>query len=90
MLDKGAFKEGIKRLLRVFPNWNVKCDDPETMKTWYEFFEKMSNDEFYDMVLTYIKKEKFHPTIAGLIAHKPSRRVGVPPSKSILGERDDW
>jgi len=71
MLDKKTFKDGINKLLAVFPNWKIKCDDPEVMQMWYGFFSSMEQEEFTTTIHSYIENEKTWPTVAGLMEHKP-------------------
>jgi len=70
MLDKEVFTEGILDLLNVFPNWNIAIEDTRTMRTWYSFFQKMTDTNFKAMVARYIREERFNPTIAGLLQFK--------------------
>ena len=70
MLDKEVFTEGILDLLNVFPNWNIEIEDARTMRTWYSFFQKMTDTNFKAMVARYIREERFNPTIAGLLQFK--------------------
>jgi hypothetical protein len=69
MLNKEKFFDGMEQLLVFFPNWNVKVENVKVMKAWYSMFEKSTDEEFEAMVKSYIKKEKFQPTVAGLKEH---------------------
>ena len=87
MLNKEVFKDGILDLLNVFPNWNIEIEDARTMRTWYSFFQKMTDTNFKAMVSRYIREERFNPTIAGLLQYKEE---GHYDSKSVdLGDVAD-
>ena len=66
MLNKNVFFDGMKELVIFFPNWNVKVEEEEVTRAWYEMFKKCYDLEFTGMVQGYIKNENFPPTVAGL------------------------
>ena len=66
MLSKEVFFEMMDKLLILYPSWNVALDDKGVVKTWYEQFQHMSDDDFRQMIDDYIENEKFNPTVAGL------------------------
>ena len=79
MLEKQTFKDGIEKLLAVFPVWNIKNDDPKAMKVWYSFFESYGNKDFETMIQRYIKKDSRYPTVKTMLEHMPGeKRTGVP------------
>lgn len=57
-------------MLIVFPNWGFDKADAEFVKTWYEQFNNMNDYQFSVMVDSYIKNEKYTPTVAGLLNYK--------------------
>ena len=69
MLSNDSFKKGFVKLLVVFPNWRIKSDDPVVMQVWYDYFKNMTDEEYSEMVDSYIGKEKMIPTVAGLKDH---------------------
>lgn len=72
MLDKAVFKSGIETLVLVFPVWKVDVTDSNTMRIWYEFFEKVSDTDFLTMIKDYCRNESSYPTIKGLFDYKPA------------------
>lgn len=68
-LDKTVFIQGMNQLLMVFPSWQIKYDDKKVMSAWYRMFEDLTDDQFRHMTWSYIKSEKFVPTVAGLMEH---------------------
>lgn len=72
-LDAKIFEKGMNDLLKMFPNWNAKIEEAETMKFWYKFFKNVNDVDFEIMIESYIDSEKFNPTVAGLKKHKPSK-----------------
>jgi predicted RNA-binding protein len=74
MLDKKVFKEGFERLLIIYPTWGLNASDSNVIRTWYEEFKDLSNERFTNMVSNYIKKEKYNPTVAGLMEHVEKER----------------
>lgn len=69
MLDKNIFFDCMDKLLMAYPNWKISLNEKKTSKFWYEQFENMENAHFEHMIDSYIKTEKFNPTIAGLREH---------------------
>ena len=67
MLDKKVFKEQIEKLIIVFPNWGIDASNSQAMKTWYGFFQEVKNEDFRSGIDQYIKKERFNPSVAGLM-----------------------
>ena len=81
MLDKKVFKGGIEKLLAVYPNWDIKIEDPRVMLTWYNFFKNISDERFLKAVDSHIENIKFNPTVATLkesVASKVSNPVIAP------------
>lgn len=75
MLDKEVFIQGIKKLVTVYPSWQIKTEDKGVMLTWYSFFEHNTERQFNCMISEYIQEEKAIPTVSGLLDH------GTPKSK---------
>ncbi|KAB8127390.1 hypothetical protein F9U64_17925 [Gracilibacillus oryzae] len=66
MMEKKTFQTLMNRLFIFFPNWNIKLEDPHVAKEWYQQFESCTDQEFSLMIQTYIDKETYPPTVAGL------------------------
>ena len=69
MLNKNIFFDCMDSLLMAYPNWKINLGERNTSKFWYEQFQHMGNAHFEHMINSYIKTEKFNPTIAGLKEH---------------------
>lgn len=67
MLSKDAFFEGMDKLLAVYPGWQIKNDDKDVMKIWYDKFKHMDDERYLYMIDMYIDNETRFPTIAGLL-----------------------
>lgn len=74
MLDKKVFKDNFERLITVFPTWGINASDSNVIRTWYEEFKELSDEKFTNMISNYIKKEKYNPTVAGLLEHTEKAR----------------
>src|SRR5699024_11981895 len=66
MLDKETFTFKMNEMLMAFPSWQIKYDDPETMRFWHYKFKNMDNNRFVHMVDSYVDNEDFPPTIGKL------------------------
>ena len=75
MLSKEVFKEGIEKLLAVYPKWGIKSEDPGTMKIWYDYFQDMTDGQFAGVINKYITTIKVYPTVAGLQEQRPRREA---------------
>ena len=69
MLDKETFTFKMNEMLMAFPSWQIKYDDPETMRFWHYKFKNMDNNRFVHMVDSYVDNEDFPPTIGKLRKH---------------------
>jgi|SRR5699024_2406142 len=69
MLDKNVFFEGVENLLAFYPSWQVNVEDKKVLRLWYAKFSKMTDKEFKHMIDSYIKSERYSPTVAGLFEH---------------------
>lgn len=67
MLDKQVFKEGMEKLMYLFSSWNFDPRDSKQRNVWYGQFRHMDNKRFEHMIDSYIKNEKFNPTIKTLL-----------------------
>ncbi|MHA1304073.1 MAG: hypothetical protein ACTSPI_10270 [Candidatus Heimdallarchaeaceae archaeon] len=65
-LDEAVFLKGIEKIVMFFPNWNIKTEDKEVMRNWYEIFKCCDDKAYTKMIDEYIKKENYQPTVAGL------------------------
>ena len=73
MLSKKTFKQQIKRLSILYPNWRVDISDKDTMKVWYNEFKEMNDEQFEVAIEEYINNEVYTPTIAGIKNQKTYR-----------------
>lgn len=71
MLSKETFIEKMDELLIVFPGWGFDRSDKDIVGVWYERFCDLKDQQFINMVDSYIECEKFNPTVAGLMQYKP-------------------
>lgn len=69
MLDKDTFFEKFDELVTAYPSWKLDFGNARVVKFWYSKFEDMESGHFIHMVDSYIEKERFNPTIAGLREH---------------------
>ena len=70
MLSKKTFKQQIKRLSILYPNWRIDISDSATMKFWYEEFKNYSDEVFEMQVNNYINEQTYPPTVAGIKKNK--------------------
>ena len=66
MLSKDVFFEGMDKLLAFYPGWQIRNDDANVMKLWYEKFKHMDDERFMYMIDQYVDTETRFPTVAGL------------------------
>ena len=66
MLNKQTFKNEMENLSLAFPKWETDIGNQKVLALWYSFFEKYDDYEFIDGVKSYIKNNRFSPTIASL------------------------
>lgn len=77
MLNKKVFISKMNELLILFPNWNPDLDQTEVVKAWYSRFQDLTDNEFTSMVNSFIRQDKFNPTVGGLRQYlvKESRKT---------------
>lgn len=66
MLDKEVFKEGIKKLSILFPNWNADLQDKVFVKTWYDMLKDIPDDKFKKLIDDFGYSSLYNPTVAGI------------------------
>lgn len=66
MIDKQVFKQKMDELMILFPSWGFDKSNEKEALTWYNKFSDLTNKEFSYMVDSFIKNDKFNPTVGGL------------------------
>lgn len=93
MLSKEVFKKGMDKLMVLYPTWKLDIEDSDTAKTWYDTFndvDRMEDKEFNTMIDEYIKKERYVPSMAGLLEHfKPAPKPKEKPTMIIYDSYEE-
>lgn len=66
MLDDDVFATKMGELLALFPSWEPEINQTSVAQIWYDQFRDLTDNEFKNMVDSYIANEKFNPTVGGL------------------------
>ena len=69
-LSKEIFKNGIEKMMIVFPYWKIDTENPKVLATWYDFFKDWKDETFSKTVDNYIQSESMPPTVKGIYDHK--------------------
>ncbi len=69
-LSKDIFKNGIEKMMIVFPYWKIDTENPKVLATWYDFFKDWKDETFSKTVDNYIQGESMPPTVKGLYDHR--------------------
>lgn len=67
MLDKDIFKTGMEELMYLFKGWDFNPTSKAEVETWYRQFKYMDKQRFLFMINSYVKNEKFNPTVRTLL-----------------------